>query len=355
MLNIPGYTLLGALKTTGTSLLFRAVRDADGLQVILKTPVLASPGPRERERYRREFGILQRLADVRGVTRAYACEQVHDRPVLLLESLDGKPLSELTGEPFEVLRAVELAISVASTLAELHRRGIVHKDIKPSNIIITPSGETRLIDFGTASLQLIEHVEATHALLAEGTLAYMSPEQTGRMNRSVDYRTDLYSLGVCLYELLTGQVPFSGADAMALVHGHIASQPRPPHQLQPGVPPAVSRIVLKLLAKDAEERYQSTFGLMVDLKHCVEQLEATGTIADFEPGKRDVSYRFQIPQRLYGREAECATLLAAFDRICQGTTELLLVSGYSGVGKSSLVNEVHRPLARQQGYFSAGK
>ncbi|HEX8823972.1 MAG TPA: serine/threonine-protein kinase, partial [Archangium sp.] len=272
MLNIPGYTLRGAIKATGTNLLFHAVRDADGLPCVLKTPVASALGPRELDRYRREFGILQRLHDVHGVTRAHACERFHDRPVLILEAVEGETLSGFIGRPLEVVRALELTLSLASTLVELHRRGVIHKDIKPSNIIVTPSGDTRLIDFGTATLQLVEHVDAAPASLIEGTLAYMSPEQTGRMNRSVDYRTDLYSLGVTLYELLAGSRPFQGRDALEWFHAHMAQAPQPLLERVPDLPPVLSAIVLKLLAKVAEERYQSADGLKADLERCRDEL-----------------------------------------------------------------------------------
>ena len=355
MLNIPGYTLRGAVKSTGTNLLFHAVRDADGLALILKTPMVASPGPRECARYRREFGILQRLRDVREVTRVHAYEQLDERPVLLLEALEGSPLSELTGKPFEMLRALELAISLASTLAELHRRGITHKDIKPSNIILLPSGETRLIDFGIASLQLIEHVDAMQASLIEGTLAYMSPEQTGRMNRSVDYRTDLYSLGVTLYELLTGERPFQGHDALEWFHAHMALMPRPPSERVKEVPPVLSAIVMRLLAKAAEERYQSAEGLRADLERCRDGL-VRGEQEDFPLGDHDVPTRFQLPQRLYGRVTQAAALLQGFERVArQGRPELILVRGYSGIGKSSVVHELYKPVVRQRGFFLSGK
>src|SRR5262245_50160713 len=186
MPNIPGFTLLRALRPTGSNILFHAIREADNLRGILKTPMEVSPSPRERERYRREFGILQRLRDVQGVPRALSCDRVFERPVLLLEELEGTPLSELMGQPFEVNRFLEVAISLASTLAEIHRHDVIHKDLKPSNIILLPSDEVRIIDFGTATLQQVEHVEAAPTNQIEGTLAYMSPEQTGRMNRSVD-------------------------------------------------------------------------------------------------------------------------------------------------------------------------
>ncbi|QRO02025.1 AAA family ATPase [Archangium violaceum] len=355
MLSIPGYTLRGAIKATSTNLIFHAVRDADGLPLILKTPVAASLGPRELERYRREFSILQRLQDVRGVTRVHACERLQERPVLLLEEVEGAPLSELTGRPFEALQALSLITSLTSTLAELHRRGVIHKDLKPSNIIVTPSGDTRLIDFGTATLQLVEHVDAAPASLIEGTLAYMSPEQTGRMNRPVDYRTDLYSLGVTLYELLTGSRPFHGRDALEWFHAHMAQVPQPPLEREPGLPPVLSAIALKLLAKVAEERYQSADGLVADLERCRDNL-LRGVHEDFPLGVHDYPTHFQLPQRLYGRGAEAVALRQGFERVAQnGRPELLLVHGYSGIGKSALVNELHKPVVRQRGFFLSGK
>jgi predicted ATPase/signal transduction histidine kinase len=355
MLTIPGYTLRETIKTTGANLLFHAVRDADGLSLILKTPAVSSPGPREHERYRREFAILQRLGDVRGVAHAHAYEQLQGRPMLLLEEIEGSPLSEITGAPLEVTRVLDLGISLASALAELHRRGIIHKDIKPSNIILTPSGETRLIDFGSATLQLVEHVDAHHTPVIEGTLAYMSPEQTGRMNRSVDYRTDLYSLGITLYELLTGARPFHGRDALEWFHAHMALAPQPPIERVPGLPPVLSSIILKLLAKMTEERYQSAEGLGFDLERCRESL-SRGLRDDFVPGLHDHPPRFQLPQRLYGRDVHAAALRQSLERVTRDSQpELVLVRGYSGIGKSSVVHELHKPVVRERGFFLSGK
>ncbi|ATB35299.1 sensor histidine kinase [Cystobacter fuscus] len=355
MLEIPGYKVLGTLRATGSNVLFQAVREADGLPVLIKTPMAPSPGARESERYRREFAILQRLRDVRGVARAYACERLHERPLLVLEQVQGQTLSECTGQPLERSRFMSLALSLTSTLGELHCRNIIHKDIKPSNIIEMPSGEARIIDFGVATLHKVEHLDAAPTHLVEGTLAYMSPEQTGRMNRVVDYRTDFYSLGVTFYELLTGQRPFQGKDALEWFHAHMAHAPRPPHELNPRVPPALSAIVLKLLAKVAEERYQSAEGLLADLEHCHEAL-SQGEQEVFTLGTRDTPTHFQLPQRLYGREAQVATLLEGFERVARtGQPELLLVSGYSGIGKSSVVNELHKPVVERRGFFLSGK
>ncbi|QRK10419.1 AAA family ATPase [Archangium violaceum] len=351
MLDIPGYKLLGTLRATSSNVLFQAVRESDGLPVIIKTPATVSAGPRERERYRREYSILQRLRDVRGVVRPYSHEQILERPVLLMEEVRGVPLSELVGQPLAIPRFLELAVSLAANLGEIHRHGVIHKDIKPANIIAEPTGGTRLIDFGVATLQRVEHLEAAPADLVEGTLAYMSPEQTGRMNRLVDYRTDLYSLGVTFYELLTGSRPFQGRDALEWFHAHMAQHPRPPHELRPSIPLALSAIVMRLLAKTAEERYQSAEGLRADLERCRE-----GPLEVFPLGARDVPRRLSLPQRLYGREAQVSTLLSGFDRVVHGGhAELMLVRGYSGIGKSSLVQELHKPVVRRRGFFLSGK
>ncbi|PTL80106.1 ATP-binding sensor histidine kinase [Vitiosangium sp. GDMCC 1.1324] len=355
MVGIPGYTLIDRLESTGGSVLYQGVRDADRLPVIVKMPATEHPSARELEHYRREHAILQRLREVRGVTRVVGCELTQGRPVLLLEHEGGVALSQSVGAPLEVDRFLELALSIASTLADIHRRGVIHKDLKPSNIVLLPSGETRIIDFGTATLQGIEHVEAAPASLIEGTLAYMSPEQTGRMNRSVDYRTDLYSLGVTFYELLTGTLPFHGRDALEWFHAHMAQAPKPPHERVPTIPLSLSAIVMKLLAKVAEERYQGADGLKADLLRCREAL-ARDESAPFPLGEHDVPTHFQMPQRLYGREAQVDLLLQAFERVARGgRPELVLISGYSGIGKSSVVHELYRPIVQRRGLFLDGK
>ncbi|WP_375769388.1 trifunctional serine/threonine-protein kinase/ATP-binding protein/sensor histidine kinase [Archangium gephyra] len=355
MMDLPGHTLRGALRSTGANLLFHAVCGADNRPVIVKTPAQPSPGPREWERYRREHGILQRLRGVGGVPRVHGCELVQERPVLLLEEVEGEPLSLRVGQRLEVTGFLGLAISLASTLGEIHRRGVIHKDLKPSNLILTPEGEGRIIDFGAATLQRVEHVDAAVPHVIEGTLAYMSPEQTGRMNRAVDYRTDFYSLGVTFYELLTGTLPFQARDVLGWFHAHLASHPPPPHELIESVPPALSAIVMKLLAKAAEDRYQGADGLKADLERCRERL-LRGEREAFRPGEHDFPHHFQMPQRLYGREASVATLVEGFKRTARGgRPELVLVSGYSGIGKSSVIHELQRPVVERRGFFLEGK
>ncbi|HEX5752493.1 MAG TPA: ATP-binding sensor histidine kinase [Archangium sp.] len=355
MMNIPGHTLLEPLRATSANHLFHAVCGADNRPVIIKTPLQPSPGPREWERYRREQGLLQRLRDVRGVPRVHACELTHSRPLLLLEEVEGEPLSRRVGQRLEITRFLSLAISLAATLGEIHRRGVIHKDLKPSNLILTPEGEGCIIDFGSATLQRVEHVDSALSYAIEGTLAYMSPEQTGRMNRAVDYRTDFYSLGVTFYELLTGALPFQAQDALGWFHAHLAVRPRPPHEVLESVPPALSAIVMKLLAKVAEERYQGADGLKADLERCRERL-LRGEREAFALGEQDFPHHFQMPQRLYGREAAVATLFERFERTARGgRPQLVLVSGYSGIGKSAAVHELQRPVVERRGFFLQGK
>jgi serine/threonine protein kinase len=219
MMELPGYELRSLFQTTNNNLLFHAVRQADQLPVIIKTPRAQHPGPRERARYQREFTLLQRLQGTAGVLTVHGFEVHAERPLLVLEDVGGKPLSEQLGQPFEPAPFLSLTIPLATTLAEVHRRGVIHKDIKPANILLSAGGQVWLIDFGLATSQQLEHVEATASLI-EGTLPYMSPEQSGRMNRAVDYRTDFYSLGVVLYQMLTGQLPFRGKDALEWVLVH---------------------------------------------------------------------------------------------------------------------------------------
>jgi predicted ATPase/signal transduction histidine kinase len=348
---LPGYTLLGLFQETGSNLLYRAVREADGLPVIIKTPRSWHPGSRERARYQREYELLRHLKGAPGVLTAHAQLVFQERPVLVLEDVGGRALSEQVGHAFEPFRFLKWALSLTATLAEVHRRGVIHKDIKPANILVSPAGTAWLIDFGIATLQRVEHVEAVlQHPLADGTPAYMSPEQSGRMNRAVDYRTDFYSLGISFYEVMTGRLPFRGQDVLEWFHAHLAQA-----QVVQAIPPVLSAVVMKLLAKVAEERYQSAEGLRADLERCQEALRL-GTLEPFPLGSRDVPTRFQLPQRLYGREAEVDTLLKAFERVALlGRTEWVLVRGYAGIGKSAAVRELHRPVLRRRGFFLSGK
>ncbi len=353
---IPGYNITEKIHEGQQTIIYRALKELYQTKVILKATKSSYPTLQEITRLRHEYNILQSL-HLEGITQILGLENVNNGLALVSEDFEGISLKSLINkQKLSIKFMLSIAIQLAEILSQLHKQHVIHKDIKPHNILVNEeTSEVNLIDFSIASRLSKETPSITNPDLLEGTLAYMSPEQTGRMNRAIDYRTDLYSLGATLYEVFTGKVPFLAADAMELVHSHIAKTPEPPHLNNPEIPPTVSAIILKLLSKTAEERYQSSLGLKADLERCYQQLTTKGKIESFTPGKLDKSGQFLIPQKLYGREAEVAQLMSAFERVSLGQTEMVLVSGYSGIGKSSLVNEVHKPIVRQRGYFIAGK
>jgi serine/threonine protein kinase len=281
----------------------------------------------------------------------------HGRTMLVVEYVGGEPLDRLVGEPMEIERFLRLAVTLSAAIGGLHGRRLIHKDINPRNVIVdSAAGQVWLTGFGIASRLLRERQAPEHPQVIAGTLAYMAPEQTGRMNRSVDARSDLYALGVTLYQLVTGTLPFTATDPMELMHCHIARQAVPPVEQTPGVPVAVSAIVMKLLAKTQEDRYQTAGGVEADLRRCLTSHQLAGSIEAFTLGTRDIPDVLRIPEQLYGREQSIEALLAAFERIAiDGRSELMLVSGYSGVGKSSVVNELQKALSLSRGIFAAGK
>ncbi|OKH22162.1 serine/threonine protein kinase [Hydrococcus rivularis NIES-593] len=356
MLARSGYQITDKISAGISTDIYRGYDEQTRKPVIIKAINTEYPTFQEIARLRYEYEIVCNL-DCQGIVKPYRLEKYRNGLALILEDFGGQSLKQvLASQSISLKERLRIAISIVETLGKLHEIPILHKDINPSNIIINPAtGEVKITDFSIASRLSHENPTICHLNLLEGTPAYISPEQTGRMNRSIDYRTDFYSLGVTLYEMLTGKLPFESTDLMELVYCHLAKSPVPPHQLKQEIPEAVSSIVMKLLAKKAEERYQSAAGLKADLETCTYQLQTTGIINNFTLGQRDRGSQLQIPQKLYGRENEVQTLLDAFERVRQGAVELVLVSGYSGIGKTSVVNEVQKPIVETRGYFIAGK
>ncbi|BAY27335.1 multi-sensor signal transduction multi-kinase [Calothrix sp. NIES-2100] len=358
LFGIPGYAVKEVVHEGIDTIVYRGTSQTNQQPVILKVLKADYPSLEQIFRLKHEYKIRENL-NLAGVVKVYRIEDYEHRLVMVCEDFGGISLKQwLSTHKPSLLCFLNIAVSLARTIDSLHQYHIVHKDIKPANIIINPQSEqVKLTDFGIASRLDKETPQITNPNHMEGTLAYMSPEQTGRMNRCVDYRSDFYALGVTFYEILTEKLPFQSHEALELIHYHIAKQATPIQQLNPEVPEVLAAIIAKLMAKNAENRYQTAAGLLADLELCLEQLKTQGTISKFIPGERDRTANLLIPQKLYGREKEVFMLLSAFERVAasQSKIELVLVSGYSGIGKSSLVNEVHKPIVRQRGYFIRGK
>jgi len=328
----------------------------DAPSVLLLAPVSTRPAAESLNRMEHEYSLRAEL-DLSWAARPFALSQFNGQTMLVLENPGGEPLDRLIQGPMEMTQFLRFAVGLATAIGRLHKLGLIHKDIKLPNVLVnSATGEVWLMGFGIASRLPREHQWPEPPEFIAGTLPYMAPEQTGRMNRSIDSRSDLYAFGVTLYEMLTGRLPFTASDPMEWVHCHIARQPVPPSERLKNVPGSVSAIIMKLLAKTAEERYQTAVGAEGDLRRCLAEWETQRRIDEFALGEHDTSDRLLIPEKLYGRESEIETLVAAFDRVVAGARpELVLVSGYSGIGKSSVVNELHKRLVPPRGLFASGK
>jgi predicted ATPase/class 3 adenylate cyclase len=356
MLSVAGHQVLQPLSEGRSTAVYRALRLADSRPVIIKVLRQPYPPPAVLARFRREYELLRTLA-LPGIIETYGLAESEHVWMIFLEDFGGTSLDRLVvSGPLPIPHVLDIGIRVAEILGQLHDRGIIHKDLTPGNVVFNAAtGQVKVIDFGISTQLSQESPDFRNPGEVEGTLAYISPEQTGRMNRYVDYRSDFYSLGATLYHVLTGQLPFTEHDPLALVHCHIARQPLAPHLRHEGVPEALSDIVMKLMSKDVEARYQSAAGLRLDLERCAAEWRERKAIQRFDLGQRDRPARFRVPQRLYAREAEVEQLLQAFGRVAVGAAETLLVSGPAGIGKSVLVQEVYRPITGSRGYFTSGK
>ncbi len=357
MKKIKNYSILEILNETASSIVYRARRDDDETAYVIKKLKKNRSSQIDIARFRQEYDIIRSIDD-EGVIKVYDCIDLDDEIALVLEDFSGIQLKSLIRSAhLEIVPFLKMAISLASTLGNLHMKNIIHKDIKPQNILINlEKNLIKISDFGISSVITHDNEEIYDPNVIEGTLIYMSPEQTGRMNRPVDYRSDLYSLGVTFYEMLTGEAPFIFQDPMEVIYAHIARKPEPPCLRDKSIPETISDIIMKLLLKNAEERYQNAFGLMADLNECLSQYIKTGFIENFDLAGSDTSITFNIPQKFFGRENEIRMIMEAFERVCQnGKNEITLVKGNPGIGKSALINEINKPMAGRKGYLISGK
>ena len=358
-LELAGYIILELIYQSSNSLVYRGIEKKKNCSVILKFLNPDYPSTDELTRYKQEYQITRNL-NIENAIAAYDLVKYQNTFVIIFEDFQGRSLDLLLKErKFTIKEFLEIAIKITSGLREIHTANLIHKDINPSNIVYNPeTKELKIIDFGISTVLPKENRTLKNPQILEGTLAYISPEQTGRMNRSLDYRTDFYSLGATFYELLTTKKPFLKNDLLELLYCHLAVMPDFSHRYYPEIPSILSDIVMKLMAKNPDERYQTAWGIERDLEVCLEQLENKGKIARFQLASQDISDRLQISQKLYGREKEIETLLKTFARVRElenQTSETILVSGYSGIGKSALIREIYRPITATKGYFIEGK
>jgi PAS domain S-box-containing protein len=356
MIILPGYKVVKEISRGNRRFYFEGIREADTQPVIIKTHFKDPEGQSDRILLQQEHELLKTLKG-RGIPKAEAIEPYPSGTAIIFDFIDGQLLSDyINTQEIDTLTCLKIAISAISALNEIHWQSVIHKDIQPENLFINKHTlEVWVVDFRFASVLTKEKPESTNPATMEGSLSYMSPEQTGRMNREIDYRTDFYSLGVLLYQMLTGHLPFKTGDPLELVHRHLARRPEAPAEIDPKIPVTVSNIVMKLLSKNAEDRYLSGKGLIKDLQKCCNDIETLGRVEPFILAEDDYSEKLRISQKIYGRELEVKKLMRLFKITSQGNIHMAVISGNPGVGKTSLVQEIHKPITREKGHFIIGK
>jgi predicted ATPase/tRNA A-37 threonylcarbamoyl transferase component Bud32 len=365
MKTIQDYEILEKIEETTGSLIYRG-RKSDGNEtVILKVLKTQLPSPSEIARFKQEYDIIKNL-NSDDIIKTLDILYHESTFLIVLEDFNGVSISRIieNGYVFDIKTFLKIGIKISNAIGLLHKNDIIHKDIKPANILFNQNdGRIKITDFGISSVITHENEQIYNPDVIQGSLLYMSPEQTGRMNRMVDYRTDIYSLGVTFYKMLSGNVPFESNDPLEIIHSHIAKEPIPLFQRNSEIPKIISDIIQKVMSKNPEDRYQSCLGISFDLQKCFDTLEPDGKIKPFELAKYDISGKFLIPQKVFGRQKEIDVLLSSLDGICKSefsdntedSIEFILVSGNPGIGKSALINEIIKPVARKNGYFLSGK
>ena len=356
MIHLTGYKTIEELSTDGNSIIFRATRNLDDCPVIIKLLNKEYPSTKELSVFIREYEIMGRITGD-GIIKAYAAEKYNNSIAIIMEDIGGESIDRaLRSIKLGITDKLSLAIQMTDCLIQIHKQNIIHKDINPANFVWnSKTNQVKIIDFGISAELIREASQSINLNILEGSLNYLSPEQTGRINRPIDYRTDLYSLGVTFYQLFTGQLPFIGDDELEIIYSHIAKTPIPPKEINAEIPAIVSDIIMKLMSKTAEDRYQSALGLKKDLEYCLQLIEDKKEFNGFKLGENDILDRFEIPNKLYGREEEIERLINGFEKAASGHCEFILVSGYSGIGKSSLIHEIRKPITGKKGYFISGK
>ena len=341
MLSISGYTIVECINEGSKNIIYRAIRNDNNTPIIIKRPVSEYPDLSVISMLKHEYEI-NNIINSNKIVKIYGMELVNNIPILFEEDFGGTSLQKiLKNRNLKIVEFLNIANKITEALNNIHECNIVHNDINPSNIIVNLETNTvKITGFGLAAM-FSKQSQCVLDNSFGGTLSYISPEQTGRMKCSIDYRSDLYSLGVSFYEMLTGILPFQASDEIGLIHSHLAIIPEAPNKLNALIPRILSDIIMKLMEKNTENRYQSAPGLKHDLEKCVSSLQANGDIDYFILAQDDISERFKITDELYGRDNEIEVLLSAFNRISKGRKEIVVVKGHSGVGKSALINEIN--------------